>query len=333
MALPVALTLLLRLANPLGVWAAEPLRYPAARTAMEAGGADNVYLIWTTPAATLDQLALECIGSVVSLYQEHVFLFANNLTVADLENVSWGKANLVHYDPTDVLQGTPLASWFTEKREELSRGKFYFSHLTDMLRIALVYTYGGAYFDADVLALRRLNPHHINRLVRYRNDSDFFETAVIYFSPGHPFLFAAMKLITRSYNPDNWISAGPGALTDTYNAIAGNQYIRRPGQVYPGVWLGLRLSKARAFWEEGVLQHSDFIGCEAIHLWGSVVRGYLRSVSTDSEFGYLNSPEQRRRVTERIATLRNLTVCVDYISELRRSSRHVDRRRQLRQLL
>ena len=35
-------------------------------------------------------------------------------------------------------QDTPLSSWYVEKRAELEAGKYWFSHVTDLMRFALV---------------------------------------------------------------------------------------------------------------------------------------------------------------------------------------------------
>ncbi len=45
-------------------------------------------------------------------------------------------------------QDTPLYRFFIKRHEEIKAGPYFFSHLSDFMRLALMYKHGGLYFDA-----------------------------------------------------------------------------------------------------------------------------------------------------------------------------------------
>ncbi|PNH10364.1 Alpha-1,4-N-acetylglucosaminyltransferase [Tetrabaena socialis] len=281
----------------------EPRAYDANLVReLDERGTQNVFLIWTTNSSTLDALAVNCISSVVATYGKRVYLFANLLQESDLEVHNWsGAINLVHYKPEDVMQSTPLAKWYPEHLEELQKGRFFFSHITDLMRFSLVYRHGGLYLDSDVLVIRPISASKINKLTRSREDSRFFECAVVFFSPHHPYLNEVLTHITEHYDVNEWVTAGPKALTVVYGLTQ-----NRPQQIPPGAWLGLRWRHAKlVFWPTGAVRAEDFEGCEVIHMWGSVPRGYIKQEAKVD----LTGKTAELLVQERIRTLRNVPAC------------------------
>ncbi|GIL52631.1 hypothetical protein Vafri_8436 [Volvox africanus] len=277
---------------------------------LDANGPNNVFLIWTTRRRTLDALAVACIGSAVQVYGKRVYLLANYLTKDDMERNGWSAATLVHYDPSDVVKDTPLYDWFQANAVRLSTGRFWFSHLTDMMRFALVYRHGGLYLDSDVLVIRPISPDKINKVVRSKADSSYFECAVVYFTAHHPYLYDVLVYITQTCNPNDWVSAGPKPLTDVYNELARRHVNYLPHQIDPGAWLGLRLKQAKkVFWPTGRVRVSDYRGCEVVHMWGSLARGYFRANTASNNFTYMTGPEKEQKVRQRLNVVRNVPYC------------------------
>ncbi|EEC18888.1 lactosylceramide 4-alpha-galactosyltransferase, putative, partial [Ixodes scapularis] len=60
--------------------------------------------------------------------------------------------------PSEVLEGTPLSSWNFSGAMRSSRYRVV--HLADVLRLAVVYKYGGVYLDLDTVVLRSLEDLH-----------------------------------------------------------------------------------------------------------------------------------------------------------------------------
>lgn len=50
--------------------------------------------------------------------------------------------------PHAPWQDTPLFRYFTRHHDMIRNGQYYFSHLSDFMRLALLYKHGGLYFDA-----------------------------------------------------------------------------------------------------------------------------------------------------------------------------------------
>ena len=60
----------------------------------------------------------------------------------------------------DLLQGTPAEPWLREISAHES-GPYYYSHVTDVLRLALLFRDGGVYLDTDVVLARPLRLAHV----------------------------------------------------------------------------------------------------------------------------------------------------------------------------
>ncbi|KAG2423426.1 hypothetical protein HXX76_015297 [Chlamydomonas incerta] len=295
------------------------------RQFLDDSGLSNIFLTWTTGPDTLDALAVQCITSVIDVYsplRKHasggIFILANHIDQEVAEAHGWVRpgVHLVRYEVEDVLQETPLESWYLDQRGQLEEGEFWFSHVTDLMRFALVYKHGGVYMDADVLVMRPISASHVNKLYRSVNDSKLFECAVVFFEAGHPYLFEVLKHIPRHYQPDDWCSAGPRPLTSVYERLSrpGGLHAAHelPRQVVPSIYLGIRLRRARGFWREGSLRTEDFIGCEAVHLWGSVARGYLSTQATT----YIKGKDKERAFKERVAALKKVSWCKPHAPRL-----------------
>lgn len=118
---------------------------------------------------------------------------------------------LREFDATTFFQDTPLGEWVTKRYKYLSTGKYWYSHQTDLFRLAVLYKYGGWYLDSDVVVLKPLTPlsNCIGREVK-----DYYNNAISNFDAGHPFLVATMEYVMQTYKRNTWTSAGPTAATE-----------------------------------------------------------------------------------------------------------------------
>ncbi|XP_063713826.1 alpha-1,4-N-acetylglucosaminyltransferase-like [Symsagittifera roscoffensis] len=110
---------------------------------------------------------------------------------AKFENVRFQK--LV---PEDILRNTPVAN-YTYRYGPLFEWDNYAVHLSDFLRMALLYKYGGIYMDTDILARGRIDPapFYVSRA-----DGGAITNSVIGSSrPGHPLLWVAMNISQEQY--------------------------------------------------------------------------------------------------------------------------------------
>ena len=56
-----------------------------------------------------------------------------------------------------LIQGTPAEHWWSNI-EKWKTGPFFFSHHTEILRLATLWHYGGVYLDTDVIIMKPLKP-------------------------------------------------------------------------------------------------------------------------------------------------------------------------------
>jgi len=95
---------------------------------------------------------------------------------------------------------------------------FYFVHLSDLLRLCLVYLHGGVYADLDLLFLRpisdTLNVTHITREKKDHITNSFFMGP-----PRAGFLREALRLFPKHYDPKCWDCAGPKLIYATWRHL------------------------------------------------------------------------------------------------------------------
>ncbi len=104
-----------------------------------------------------------------------------------------------------------------------------------MLRLSLLYHYGGWFSDLDVVFLRPLSslPHNCLSSGQIRKQKLFGSSyngtigrlvngAIFHFDRGHVYLTETMAAINATYSPQNYISVGPLALTAALKTVCGS---------------------------------------------------------------------------------------------------------------
>ena len=82
-------------------------------------------------------------------------------------------------------------------------------HISDALRVLLVWKFGGIYLDLDYVVMEDMT-HYQTFLVD--NGSGVTNNAFS-FPPGHSFLFKVLENIQKSYDPKCWNCIGPALFT------------------------------------------------------------------------------------------------------------------------
>lgn len=105
---------------------------------------------------------------------------------------------------------------FIEKLPGLKRGKYWYSHESDILRFLILYIHGGVYFDIDVYCLKTLEKKNFVNVVGEQGQG-LINGAVMIFEPQHDFLSMALQWIISHYNTETsqtWGVIGPNLITD-----------------------------------------------------------------------------------------------------------------------
>lgn len=110
--------------------------------------------MWTTEASKFRPHRMRVIESIFRHHPDaHVRIYSN--TLEDALFGALAKAGrtieVVPFNVTAVFEGTPLLAWSEGAAKD---GQYFFSHLTDGARYALLWKHGGIYVDMDVLVTR-----------------------------------------------------------------------------------------------------------------------------------------------------------------------------------
>ena len=116
---------------------------------------------------------------------------------------------LVLTTPEEIYKDTPLEDWYQRDKEKLYKGRFFMHDLSDSMRLALVYKYGGYYSDLDVLNLQSLKPIQNVDGFGLENNKEETNSAVFIFKKNHPFFLTAFKELNETFKTDSWSYNGP----------------------------------------------------------------------------------------------------------------------------
>ncbi|KAL5213570.1 hypothetical protein ABZP36_002722 [Zizania latifolia] len=114
-----------------------------------------------------------------------------------------------------LLNGTPAEAWLgTVQRGDVSPGSVPVGqNLSNLLRLALLYKYGGVYLDADVVVLRSLsdlrNAIGAQAVDAATGDWMRLNNAVMVFDRGHPLLREFIAEFASKFDGSKWGHNGP----------------------------------------------------------------------------------------------------------------------------
>ncbi len=118
----------------------------------------NFFLLWSTGR---DQWKLKHYRVIDSIFTYHpnarVYLITKFMYATDFAFYS-ERYDLVHVvmDPKKIFENTPLERWLKEA-PNFKEHQYFFSHLTDAIRLALLWKYGGVYMDTDAFLIRNID--------------------------------------------------------------------------------------------------------------------------------------------------------------------------------
>ncbi|CAF1229966.1 unnamed protein product [Adineta ricciae] len=138
---------------------------------------------------------------------------------------SYSNIHIVHFTEEDVYSGTSLTRLNQTKRKQYIR-YFSISHMSDFIRTALLYKYGGIYFDLDVIPIKKF--HHFRNTVALET-TDGVNVAVLAFEKHHLALNLQMNIqlqtISKRFHALCWNCLGPKALTDALKNVCDQQQL------------------------------------------------------------------------------------------------------------
>ncbi|XWS59942.1 hypothetical protein CRYUN_Cryun08bG0165400 [Craigia yunnanensis] len=185
-------------------------------------------------------------------------------------------------DVPSLVKNTPAEAWLDDlKSGNMDPGSVpLFNHLSDLIRLAVLYKYGGVYLDTDFIFLKDLSglrnaigAQSINQVTKKWTR---LNGAVMIFDIHHPVLLEFLKEYATTFNGNRWGHNGPYLVSRVLERIGDNsEYnitIFPPKAFYPVDWIKIANlfkkpeTEADSKWADDTLAD---ISSESyvVHLW------------------------------------------------------------------
>ncbi|RWR90580.1 lactosylceramide 4-alpha-galactosyltransferase-like protein [Cinnamomum micranthum f. kanehirae] len=253
------------------------------------------FMIWISPIAKFKSIEFLALKSVFKAHPSGC--------VAILSNSMDSKQGRVLLKPfTDrgyrvaaispdfdfVLKDTPAESWFNEvKKGNVDPGTIPFpQNLSNLLRLAVLYKYGGVYLDTDVLVLKKFSDLKNTigaQSVHCNGNWSRLNNAVLVFDKKHPLLFEFLKEFSQTFNGSKWGYNGPSMVSRVVGRAKQrlqdyNFTIMPPRAFYPVDWIKIKVffrqpeNRAGLKWAAEKVNQLSRGETYALHLWNKVSR-------------------------------------------------------------
>ncbi|KAG2262361.1 hypothetical protein Bca52824_069440 [Brassica carinata] len=146
-----------------------------------------------------------------------------------------------------LLKGTAGETWLEEIRSgRRDPGKIPLAqNLSNIMRLAYLYKYGGVYLDTDMILLKSFKG--LNNMIGAQTlDPSYtnwtrLNNAVLIFDKNHPLLLKFIEEFAQTFNGNVWGYNGPYLVSRVAKAVEGsseyNFTVMRPSAFYPVNWI------------------------------------------------------------------------------------------------
>ena len=155
--------------------------------------------------------------SIESIFYHHptsrVIIHSNTLSQREFDVLTEAGYSIIvqKYNLEELLEDSPAQNFIPKLKMDGWKGKYWYSHETDLLRILILYRFGGVYMDTDMIIVRPLDSLKMN--VIGWEDKNYLNGALMIFEKGNMYLKACLEEFARFYDPHSWGGNGPGLLT------------------------------------------------------------------------------------------------------------------------
>ena len=185
---------------------------------MATGCPKNFFLAWTTEAENFSLRYRRTVESTLKFHPAAcLFVYSPTLPPDYFQNF-WDlgyNVIVVRPDVHQLLRGTPAEAWL-DNLDKWKNGKYFFSHITEIIRLATLYKYGGVYLDTDVIVMRELDKLRNclgTELAGAHGEAKILNGAVLIFDKGSRFVWEGMVEFNTTYRIDSWGWNGPELVT------------------------------------------------------------------------------------------------------------------------
>ncbi|XP_010933001.2 uncharacterized protein At4g19900-like [Elaeis guineensis] len=149
-----------------------------------------------------------------------------------------------------LFKNTPAERWFNRLlRGEIDPGEVSLGqNLSNLLRLAILYKYGGVYIDTDVIVVRSFDGLR-NAIGAQTADAETgnwsrLNNAVMVFDEKHPLVYEFIEEFARTFDGSKWGHNGPYLVSRVVARVAGRPgfefRILPPAAFYPVDWSRIR---------------------------------------------------------------------------------------------
>lgn len=196
-------------------------------------------------------------------------------------------------DLPSLFQKTPVEAWFDQLRSgKVDPGEIPLAqNLSNLIRLAALYKYGGVYLDTDFIVLRDFaglrNSIGAQSVDLVSGNWTRINNAVMVFDRHHPLLMKFMREFASTFDGNKWGHNGPYLVSRVVEKVQGrrgtfgfNFTVLSPMAFYPVGWTrigglfeqpGNRVSKK---WVEAKVAQLSGGGTFGVHLWNKQSGGF-----------------------------------------------------------
>ncbi|KAL0407354.1 UNVERIFIED_CONTAM: Lactosylceramide 4-alpha-galactosyltransferase [Sesamum latifolium] len=221
----------------------------------------------------------------VKQFEDRVMEFFN----PNSSDSSWLKVTAISPDFNYLFKNTPAQAWYNQlilgnvNPGEVPLGQ----NLSNLLRLGLLYRFGGIYLDTDIIVLKTFRGLK-NAIGAQTIDLDTgkwsrLNNAVMIFDEGHPLLYKFIQEFALTFDGNKWGHNGPYLVSRVVSRVT-----RRPGYNFtvlpPMAFYPVDWSKIGSLFQgPQSLNHSKWLLAKlrqirslsfAVHLWNKQSRGF-----------------------------------------------------------
>ncbi|KAL2253218.1 lactosylceramide 4-alpha-galactosyltransferase [Sesamum indicum] len=199
------------------------------------------------------------------------------------------KVTAISPDFNYLFKNTPAQAWYNQLMQgnvnpgEVPLGQ----NLSNLLRLGLLYRFGGIYLDTDIIVLKSFGGLK-NAIGAQTVDLDTgkwsrLNNAVMIFDEGHPLLYKFIQEFALTFDGNKWGHNGPYLVSRVVSRVTGrpgyNFTVLPPMAFYPVDWSKI----GSLFQGPQNLNHSKWLLAKlrqirslsfAVHLWNKQSRGF-----------------------------------------------------------
>ena len=186
------------------------------------------HLVWSTDASSFEPWRGIVLDQILHHHANcNIHIYSNTINGHPLLSRKLNSNQSISIVPIDdfLFVNTPIYDWWRLQKAVSVKGPFFYSHLSDAIRLVVLLKQGGTYMDFDVFLVKPVT--FFNNAFGYE-DGHFVNIAISMFQAQHQFIRFLLDKFAAAYDPIVWNCVGPGLITDALGAWT----LLRPHQVF-----------------------------------------------------------------------------------------------------